>query len=258
MAAIPGEARKLTLTSPLTTGDDVRAAQKVLHENRFGINFRPGKRDRAYGPRTAEATRLAKFLLGYPVAEVNGEFGPNLYGYLVPKGMPGYRQRPSAFLAPSRVRRREFHAQSSIRDRMVDWCLWGVANSAQIQFAEHRPMPINDLPGTLPLTLDCSASTTLFANWAGAPDPNGLGFSGAGNTAAMLAHLRQITAAELRPGDLIVFDGAPEKQHVVVVLELGDDPVVASHGSPAGPFKLSLSAERKAHPGQPLVHLALL
>jgi peptidoglycan hydrolase-like protein with peptidoglycan-binding domain len=70
--------RKLRLTTPLMTGEDVTAAQQVLHTNRFGINFHAGRPDRQYGQKTAEATRLAKFLLGYPEAEVNGEFGPNL------------------------------------------------------------------------------------------------------------------------------------------------------------------------------------
>ena len=87
MAAFSGDQmRKLALTEPFMTGADVKAAQRVLHDNRFKINFHPGKLDSQYGPKAADATRLAKFLLGYPEAEVNGEFGPNLYGYLVAKG----------------------------------------------------------------------------------------------------------------------------------------------------------------------------
>lgn len=146
----------------MMTGDDVEAAQQVLHDNRFGINFHPGKADRQYGHKTADATRLAKFLLGYPEAEINREFGPNLYGYLVRKGAPGYKQRPNMFVAPSAHRRRLFKANSNVRERMVNWCLWAVDNATQIHYAEKRPIPVNDLPGTLPLTTDCSGSTTCL------------------------------------------------------------------------------------------------
>ena len=259
MGASPGDQmRKLKLTDPLMTGDDVKAAQRVLHDNRVGINFHPGKVDGEYGPKTAAATGLAKFLLGYPDAEVNQEFGPNVYGFLVQKGAPGYQKRPDTFLAPSAARRKDFESQSGVRGRLVKWCLWGVANSAKIAYAEERPMPIHAAPGTLPITLDCSASTTVFANWAHAPDPNGLGYTGAGNTMEMLAHLRRIKANELQPGDLIVYDGDPQVQHVVVVMEADDDPVVESHGSAEGPHKLNLSDVTSAHPGQDLVYLALM
>ena len=167
MGASPGDQmRKLTVTEPFMTGDDVKAAQRVLHDNRFKINFHPGKVDSQFGPKAADATRLAKFLLGYPEAEVNGEFGPNLYGYLVAKGAPGYKQRPSTFVAPSAARRRLFKPNHSVRERMVSWCLWAVANTDQIHYEKKRPIPVHDLPGTLPLTTDCSGSTTLFARWA--------------------------------------------------------------------------------------------
>ena len=44
MGASPGDqTRKLTVTEPFMTGDDVKAAQRVLHDNRFKINFRPGQ-----------------------------------------------------------------------------------------------------------------------------------------------------------------------------------------------------------------------
>jgi hypothetical protein len=249
--------RKLTLTDPLTTGADVKAAQLILRTNRFKINFHPGRADRQFGPKTADATRLAKFLLGYPRAQVNAEFGPNLYGYLVPKGAPGYRQRPSEFVAPSVARRKQFRPNASARERLVGWCLWGVENCAEIHFEERRPIPVGHLPGTLPLTTDCSGSTTLFARWAQAPDPNGLDYNGSGSTMAMLGNLKRVTPARARAGDLIVFDGPPAKQHVVVVVEPGADPLVASHGSERGPLKLRLSAESPAHPGTDVVYLAL-
>lgn len=251
--------RKLTLTQPFMTGADVKAAQTVLRTNRFGIDFHPGKADRQFGPKTAEATRLAKFLLGYPRAEVNREFGPNLYGYLVTKGAPGYKQRPAGFVAPSVARRKQFRANAPVRDRLVGWCRWGIENSTDIHFKEARPIPVGNLPGTLPLTTDCSGSTTLFARWAQAPDPNGRDYDGNGSTVAMLGNLRRIRAAQALPGDLIVFDGPADKQHVVILLDKGShaDPLVSSHGSEQGPISLRLSDESAAHPGLDLVYLAL-
>ncbi|HEX5558802.1 MAG TPA: hypothetical protein VFX13_14365 [Gaiellales bacterium] len=257
MAAVVS--RKLTLTEPFLTGADVRAAQRALHTNRFGIDFGPGRADSQFGRKTADATRLAKFLLGYPRAEVNREFGPNLYGYLVPKGAPGYRQRPPGFVAPSVARRTQFRANAPVRTRLVGWCTWGIENNAEIHYEQARPIPVDHLPGTLPLTTDCSGSTTLFARWAGAPDPNGMGYDGSGSTMAMLANMRRIRAAQALAGDLIVFDGPPAEQHVVVLLEKGSeaDPLVASHGSERGPLELRLSDERAAHAGLELVHLSL-
>lgn len=257
MAAVVS--RKLTLTEPLLSGADVKAAQRALRRNRFGIDFHPGTADSQFGPKTADATRLAKFLLGYPRAEVNREFGPNLYGYLVPKGAPGYKQRPSGFVAPSVARRKQFRANAPVRTRLVGWCTWGIENSPEIHYEQTRPIPVDHLPGTLPLTTDCSGSTTLFARWAQAPDPNGLGYNGSGSTMAMLANMRRIPAAHAVAGDLIVFDGPPKEQHVVVLLENGSeaDPLIASHGGEQGPLKLRLSDERAAHGGLELVYLSL-
>jgi hypothetical protein len=251
--------RKLRLEGPpFTAGEDVRAAQRVLRRNRFDIDFRPGRADGQYGPKTADATRLAKFLLGYPRGECNGEFGPNLYGYLVPKGAPGYLKRPGTFTAPSAARRKQFRAGASVRERMVGWCLWAVEHRADVHFEEIRPMPLRDLPGTLPLTTDCSGSTTLFARWSQAPDPNGNNYDGSGNTVAMLGHLRHIQPAQAKPGDLIVFDGPADRQHAVVIVEAGDDPLVASHGSEDGPSTLRLSVESTFHQGLAKVYLALV
>lgn len=237
--------RKLTLQEPFLKGADVKAAQAVLRTNRFGIDFRPGKADSQFGPQTAEATRLAKFLLGYPRAEANREFGPNLYGYLVPKGAPGYKQRPSEFVAPSFARRKQFRANAPVRQRLVGWCLWGVENSAEIHYEQSRPIPVSHLPGTLPLTTDCSGSTTLFARWAQAPDPNGLDYDGQGWTATLLSHLPR--AAELQRGDVIVW-GAYPGRHCAIVLEPGDDPLLASHGQERGPIEIPLSIESRIQP----------
>ena len=141
---LPGDTRKLTLADPMMTGDDVKAAQQVLHDNRW-INFHPGKADRQYGQKTADATRLAKFLRlagGGGKRRVRPE----------PEAISCRRARratsgvPSGFVAPSAARRRLFKADSSVRERFVSWCLWGVENSTQIHFAETRAIPVTTFP----------------------------------------------------------------------------------------------------------------
>jgi hypothetical protein len=81
---------------------------------------------------------------------------------------------------------------AQIRQAVVGHALWGVSHSAQIQWAEHRPIPIGIPVRHLPFTTDCSGFTTMIAKWAGAPDPNHLGYDGWGNTGKMLGHLPHI------------------------------------------------------------------
>lgn len=68
---MPTTFQKLDLTTPVAAGDDVRAAQHALKENRFG-NFHPGKTDGHYGDHTAAATRRAKYWLGFRKAAWTG------------------------------------------------------------------------------------------------------------------------------------------------------------------------------------------
>jgi hypothetical protein len=81
---------------------------------------------------------------------------------------------------------------TQVRQDMVDYCNWGVAHHAEINYAEIRPMPINLPRLSLPFTTDCSGFATLVAKWAGAAAPNGLGYDGEGYTGTMLAHLSHI------------------------------------------------------------------
>ena len=65
----------------------------------------------------------------------------------------------------------------------------------EIHYRESRPIPALDRPRSLPLETDCSGFATLCYSWAGAPDPNGNGFSGEGYTGTMLATCRGDTRA---------------------------------------------------------------
>ena len=62
-----------------------------------------------------------------------------------------------------------------MRAKIVAAARWGIEHEPQIHYAEARPFP---LTRALPLTTDCSGFVTLCYFLAGAPDPNGLDYSG--------------------------------------------------------------------------------
>jgi hypothetical protein len=135
----------------------------------------------------------------------------------------------------------------SVRDQIVGVARWGVRNAARIHYAEARPMPLRR---DLPLTTDCSGFVTLCYFLAGAPDPNGLGYIGQGYTGTLLRHLPHIGRAEAQPGDIVVWGRYPGR-HCAVLLETGEDPLLASHGQERGPLELRFSTEQHVHEGQP-------
>lgn len=93
---------------------------------------------------------------------------------------------------------------------------------------------------------DCSELVTELCRWAGLADPNGLAYARPGYTGTMLAHLPQCIAAEAAVGELVVL-GPGSGDHVCMVLEPGDDPLLFSHGQEAGPLALPLSREAAVH-----------
>ena len=62
---------KLSLSSPVQSGDNVREAQHALKDSKYG-NFHPGKVDGHYGDHTAAAVRTAKYMLGFPKRKWKG------------------------------------------------------------------------------------------------------------------------------------------------------------------------------------------
>ena len=97
---------------------------------------------------------------------------------------------------------------------------------------------------TLPLATDCSGFATLCYFLAGAPDPNGLDYSGRGYTGTLLRNLPRVPHGGVQPGDLVVWGRYPGR-HCAVVLEAGEDPLLASHGSEQGPVEIRFSDEQQ-------------
>ena len=131
------------------------------------------------------------------------------------------------------------------RQRIVAAARWGIANEPRIHYGETRPFP---LTRALPLTTDCSGFVTLCYYLAGAPDPNGLGYSGQGWTGTLLRHLSPSDV--LRAGDVVVW-GAYPGRHCALVLEPdGDDPLLCSHGQERGPLAIRYSDECARQPAE--------
>ena len=129
---------------------------------------------------------------------------------------------------------------TTIRQKIVAAARWGIAHEPRIHYGEVRPIPLGR---TLPLTTDCSGFVTLCYYLAGAPDPNGLGYSGEGWTGTLLGHLPPID----RPtrGAATSSSGAPIRAATcAIVLEPGDDPLLCSHGTRARAARDSLGRVR--------------
>jgi CHAP domain-containing protein/putative peptidoglycan binding protein len=78
-----GPGRLLHLASPLMTGADVKALQKLLNEDGYGKDL---DADGEYGPMTAQAVYRAKFWLGFPRPNqlAGGKFNDYLTGAMKP------------------------------------------------------------------------------------------------------------------------------------------------------------------------------
>ena len=235
--------RVLQLTNPYMTGPDVEDAQRLLATNPYG-NFLAAAPDGQYGPITADAAKSAKLALGFPPEKADRTFGPVLRGYLDgSKPLPtAFAQRRAKLLAAAPPA-----AEAAIRQKIVEWALWGVKNTAQIAYSQ-EPIRLSalDTPGSLPLATDCSGFATLCYSWAEAPNPNFAGpyvAAAGGYTGTMLAHCRHIPQSATKLGDLVVWTPPNEGQHVAILVSTGANPWLVSHGSDSGPSKVRSADE---------------
>lgn len=136
----------------------------------------------------------------------------------------------------------------SQRDGICAYLEWGVDHEPDIHYTmdlDERMAAIDD-PWVLPLDTDCSAFVTYACKTAGVDDPNGRGYNRTGNTATLLAHCQHIAVRDALRGDLIVY-GPGGGDHVVGVIDPGDDPLCVSHGMERGPIRVRHSVEVRAH-----------
>ena len=128
---------------------------------------------------------------------------------------------------------------AQVRAAVVARAHWGVFHHGQFTYDEIRPMPLTT---RLPITTDCSGFVTLCYWLAGAPDPNGLGYSGEGYTGTLLSHGQHITLDKVIPGDVIVY-GPGTGWHTALVVEKGADPVTVSMGEQGDPSLVRVSQD---------------
>jgi hypothetical protein len=108
-----------TLDKPRTLslgmkGPDVVTAKKLLKTNRFG-SFVVGNLDETYGMEAVSATWMAKRMLGYPSAGIDGRFGSTLRGYLEGKPLPAaYKARRATRLRTFPFRKTQIVVNRSV------------------------------------------------------------------------------------------------------------------------------------------------
>ena len=142
----------------------------------------------------------------------------------------------------------------TMRQEIVKAARWGVANHAHFTYSEGpQRMEAVHRPYQTPIISDCSAWVTSCYSWAGAPDPNGLGYNGTGYTGTLLDHGQHITLAEVQPGDVIVY-GPGTGWHTAIIVEAGLDPLTVSMGQQGDPSFVRVSQDGR----QPQTYLRFI
>ena len=244
--------RPLSLTDPpYMRGGDVRELQDEIN-NRFEdlkLPIHVGA-DGVFGPRSRRKTNRCLYFLG---ADPRGD---KPAGPLFTEAEQKLIRNPSNLNAEQKERSKRRVAEflknhsdhggfDGIREKIVAYALWGVANEPSIHYAQVRPYPSS--PRALPMQTDCSGFSTLAYKDAGGPDPNGFGFSGYGYTGTILSACEHIAPSECKAGDLIVY-GPSTGHHVVIATEAGSNPMTVSHGQERGPFRISHGDEDNYQP----------
>lgn len=213
-------------------GPDVVRLQTLLAR----AGFSPGTIDGAFGPKTKAAVMAFQRARGLIV---DGIVGPQTWGALEAGGGTG--------TGPS----------SGTRAKIIAEANWGLANAAAIHYEQRRPIDGLNQRHKLPLYTDCSGFVTLCYKWAGASDPNGLNYSGAGYTGTLLRYMSHISQSQVQPGDLVLWARNGDGEHVALVLQPGSDPLLVSHGQESGPYTVRFSDSNRYHAGASVYWLRL-
>lgn len=148
------------------------------------------------------------------------------------------------------------------RAALVSNLKWAVKNRVRFGYIEARPMvlaPYRAIPAGF--ECDCSAFVTLMCQWSKAPDPNGYGFNGYGNSDSIDVQLNTIALNQTWRGDLVVYGTEGATQHVAMLLQGGTkftDPQVVSHGDSHGPTQWSISALNSGFRGTRVAYKQLI
>jgi cell wall-associated NlpC family hydrolase len=126
---------------------------------------------------------------------------------------------------------------SSTRQKIVATAIYGYLHRGSIHYTQTslRMQGVrNHLhPPEYPNWEDCSSYATWCYYVAGAPDPNGLHYSGYGYTGTLANHGRSVSVAQMQPGDLVIYGHTFPYHHVAIYIGHGK---VVSHGGESGPL----------------------
>lgn len=135
-----------------------------------------------------------------------------------------------------------------VRQAIVAAGFYWYAHRGGVAYSQIRPFPILK-PPLIPDEDDCSGFVTDCHFAGGAPDPNGLGYSGNGYTGTLMDHGTRCTVQAMLPGDLVFYgfttDPTPafpygSPTHVALFVGYqGGVPMVLSNGAhPMGHYPL--------------------
>jgi hypothetical protein len=254
--------RTLQLTHPPEHGEDVRVLQQLLGMPVTG----------QYDESAANAVYRKKLELGYLTPDHNA--GDLLVSYLKGSKRPtpamakravAYRGRVAKTGSTARPAATQPTAgekaaamEAAVRAKAVSVMHMMISQNPRIHYPLHdkRTMTIHAIAtleqleakiATNTLTLDCSQAVTLIAHVAGAKDPNGHNFADDGFTGSLLKGCVHISKAQAKPGDLRVFGGG-DGHHVCMIMQIGTDPLLFSHGQENDPIAISESVEARYQP----------
>lgn len=128
------------------------------------------------------------------------------------------------------------------RELIVAAWLHGYHMRDAMWYRQFRPMTDMAPPPNVPNVLDCSTFTTWGYRSAHAPDPNGMGYTGWGNSWAQTRHGARVAESGTKPGDIVHY--SPNDSHVAGAAPAGR---VLSMGSSPGPLLLSRDYRRVSH-----------
>lgn len=130
----------------------------------------------------------------------------------------------------------------SQRTALVQLAQKSVTNHANFTYAEIRPM---HLAATGHWTGDCSTFVTWLFWMNKLADPNQMGYNGWGNTQTLYAKGQKISAAQVQPGDVVIYaaDQPLSRQHTALIVQGGVDPLTVSMGMQGDPSYVHVSQD---------------
>lgn len=204
------------------TGKDVAAMQGALRR----AKARPYKATGTFALPTRHQVKVFQADKEIPQT---GMYGPNTHAALIP-----YMDQYERFL----FNEVNEAMHPPMRHRVLSAAWEGYLKRDQIHYTQgpRRMSGVRQkvLLPNVPPDEDCSSFVTWCYWVAGAPDPNGFGYNGYGNTGSQYPHGRHIARASAQMSDVFFYgwsNGEPEHE----ALYAGNGMVV-SNGTEAGPF----------------------